>query len=434
MPATIIPKIFSQPDLSVASGELSSLEFQDCMNIIQAFEKAAHYSATEESAIVTLSHPIQSSKYWAKANHEILSSRLLNTALIHKTAESLEISDSSLSESISKLKDSNITDALKLLKDECIPCDTRVRFALEHLPNKSRLEMYSEDIKLRIKILKDLDSLLRDVDIYIEICPLLQTLDFMCPQDLYRMISILMASMFKINLDMAGSFSLIASLIMPMMMPIMSGVINLLDQFHLLVVGPIECVLDLLGVQEKELRSKSNTGKVLSSGLSELSNSLIDGKSHVEAKMSFYEEALKKAMSDVTGDTQVAIKASQDKLKLVRLISLIISVIKLKKDKKRICNGSIPGADELTDFFKNYLNPNSLIQFTLDSAGNISVQEPSDVIFQIEEPDKGAKILTYEPDNLLTKPAQMTFKCSFHTAGTDIAKINSWIEDLNKAG
>lgn len=435
MPATIISKISSQPDLSITPGEISSVEFQDCMNIIQAFEKAAHYSATEESAIVVLAHPIQSSKYWAKANHEILSGRLLNTTLLHEAVNSLEVaSNSPIESSLSKLKGSDFSNALKLIRDECIPCDVRVKFALEHLPSKSRLDMYSEDIRMRLETLANLDSALKDVSLYRDLCSLLKILAFMCPQDLQRMISVLMASMFKINLDMAGAFSAIVSLIMPIVMPVISGVINLLDQFEVLVLNPIDCVLDLLQVQNNSLEQLTGVGTGVGVGLAELSKSLIEGRDYTSSKLNFYVEVIKKAMTDTTGDTNAAIRLAGEKVKVVRLISLVISILNLRKKGSKLCEGENPTTSELSNFFSNFLNPNSFIQFTVDQTGNITVGEPQDPIFQIEEPNKGAKILNYEPDSLLAMPAQMTFKCAFHTSGTDIAKVNSWIEDLNRAG
>jgi hypothetical protein len=452
MPARVIekPTPLALPDIEFSSGDIEAINFQDCMNIIQAYERAAHTSATESSVFAPLAHTVQSNRSWAQSNKEVLSARLLDPTLVSTDLQTRSSSTGTLQ----RLRGKNLDDALKVLKDDCIPCDTRIKLSIENALSEANINTYLDDVKARIKMLSHLDKLLGDVDVYRDICALLEALNFMCVPDLQRLVSILMALMLKVNLGLGDMFSLIVSLILPMIMPLLSGVVNILDQFTLLVTSPIDCILDSLLLQMSKLNVggltqpeidllKAGKGKLdnkqaqaaISTGLQEIYAALIEGRDYVSSKLSFYEEALKKAITDWTGDSTNYIVLAQQKLRTVQLINLVISLIQLKRKGGRLCKeGNKPTTRELDNFFNNYLNPNSCIKLVMDPAGTIRVEECEPTVYQVEDPGERAKILNYEPEDLLTKPLAAEFKCSFHTTTDDVEKVNRWIQELNKAG
>lgn len=478
MPARVIlpEDIVAQPDLTPAPGEFDAIAFQDCMTIVTAYERMCHASATEESVFAPISHMVQGTKYWAKSNQDILSARILNSNLVESsTGQKIEIRSESPTgdDTFNRLYRSQTFDeALGVIKDDCVPCDTRLKLALENIPNQSTIQLYLDDIASRIDFLSQLDSLLNELSVFKDICPLLEVLNFMCIPDLQRIIAILMASMFKVNVSLADFYGLIVSLILPMIMPMLSGVVNMLDQFSILVVAPIDCVTEVIREQIQKLpdvrtRSADITGisntptqstvgaggdqgfisssatlsnvretsttESLSAGLDTLHNTLVDGRNYASSKLDFYIGALKKALSDYTGDSQNYMKIAAQKLKTVQLIKLVISMIELRRRGGQLCKaGQTPQQRELDNFFQTFLNPNSFVQIAVDPDGLIRVEGPAEVLYQIEEPGEGAKILSYEPEGLLQRPAAMAFKCTFHTDPTDIDKVNKWIQELNK--
>jgi len=451
----ILPEeIEAQPDLTPTTGEFNSISFQDCMTIVSAYERMCHSSATEESIFAPISHVIQGTKYWAKSNSELFSSRLQGSNIVQSDSDNkIKIrSESPATENTfqSILQSQSFEEALQTIKDDCIPCDERIKLSLENLPTQATLDLYFADIKARIGMLSDLDKLLGDIEVFKDICPLLEVLNFMCIPDLQRLISILMASIMKVNVSLLDLFGLIIALIMPLVMPMLSGLVHMLDQFSVLVISPVDCMLDVMleqlnklnvgGITQqqidelKELKN-SNTlegGVLVGVGLQELYKATIDGRNYASSKLNFYTTALEKAITDVTGNNQNYMKLASQKLRVVQLIKFIISIIELQRKGGTLCQpGQTPSERELDTFFRDFLNPNSFVQVSVDPDGNIRLEEPEEVLYQIEEPSKGAKILIYEPDDLLQKPVAMAFKCSFHTSPSDIEKINTWIKELN---
>lgn len=454
MPAKVVLPS-DEPDLQIDVGELSEADFQDCVNIVQAYERGTHYSATDGSVFAPVSRVVQANKYWARSSAEILSSRLAQSVLVDSLSGKSGVATRTDSNTLTSLRNSkSLEEALKNLKDDCIPCDDRVRLSIEGLPTNADINFYLEDVRRRVKLLSRIDDLLGDVNVFRDLCPLLNVLNFMCVPDLQRIIAVLTASLFNVNFKMGDQFGLITSLILPILMPILSGLVNVLDQFSATVLSPMDCILDALLEQLQKLnvggatqpaidaiqKAKSTpTGtsgaeavQAIGFGLNEMYGAVLAGRDHASAKLNFYQEALRKALSDWTGSNDGYMELAANKLRTVQLIELVASIISLKKKGLQLCQeGSTPSASELDSFFQNFLNKNSRLQFAMDPDGNIRVEEPGTPLYRIEKPNSSAKIITYEPEDLLTKPTSLVFKCSFAAADPDeVAKVNRWIKEL----
>jgi len=239
---------------------------------------------------------------------------------------------------------------------------------------------------------------------------------------------------------------------MPILMPILSGIVNMLDEFDLLVSSPLECVLDAISEQLNKINVDGTTQKQINQlqelkkeadpqaaieiaiglGLTELYKATADGRNYIKTKAEFYTTAFRKAIKDYTGDSQNYLQLAAQKQRALQLIRLIASIIELKKKEQLLCQpGQTPSQRELNNFFNNFFNPNSRFKIAIDPDGTIRVEEDAPILYQIEEPGKGAKILEYEPEDLLKKPAMAVFRCSFHTNASDVGKVNKWIQELN---
>mgnify|MGYP001592538571 FL=1 len=144
-------------------------------------------------------------------------------------------------------------------------------------------------------------------------------------------------------------------------------------------------------------------------------------------------DKLRKALSDWNGDNNTLLLASMEKLQIIRTISLIAAIIDLKRKGTDLCkSGTNPSASQLDSFFNNFLNPNSFFKLAIDDDGNINIEEPDPLLYQLEEPNNGAKIISYEPDDLLQRPVSVTFTCA--SLGADIIevdKLNKYIREIN---
>ena len=461
MAAKIIPEQFiKEPDITVVeAGGLDSIGFQDCANIVRAFERGVNNSSSEAAIFAPLSRTTQNIKYWSMANQKILGSWLVDPDKIKEDSQS--VTGEKFSDTFTSLRDKDFGDALKNALEDCVPCEDRVNLLLTFVADGNFLSIFENDIKEKIKLLQELDSLLGNVDSYGEICSLLGFLNFLCIPDLQRMIATLMALLMQFNIQIGGLFSLVAALIVPLFSPILSGITNLLNQFVALVISPITCVLDALRAQASKIpdvtrssatieradevpgsaaaqvtlsdQQKTSTTQALKSGLLLIEEQLVQAVEAITAKAQFYMDQLRKALTDWNGDSNTLLLASMKKLQIVRTISLIAAIIDLKRKGTDLCKqGTNPSASQLDNFFKNFLNPNSFFKLAIDDDGNINIEEPDPLLYQLEEPNNGAKIISYEPDDLLQRPVSVTFTCA--SLGADIIqvdKLNKYIREIN---
>lgn len=443
MTATIkIPQEFrAEPDISVIKrGDLTNIDLQDCVNIVNAYERGVHYSASENAVLAPISRVIQNIKSISDSNAGVLTSWIIQSADVDPTSDPNSLTSLNFKNIFSSIKDKGFGEQIKKSLEDCIPCQDRLSLLMTFNPSKDFLKIFQDDIKNKIKYLEGLDKLLSDTSSFSNICQLLGFLNFLCVPDLQRMISVLMAMLMQFNINLDGLFGLIASLIVPLFSPILSGFSNLLQQYEALVLGPIQCVIDALEQTINKLPSNvlNQTNNItsleteVSSGLHLVQKQLVQANSVITNKVSFYEKELFKVLTDWTNTSNSYSDFALQKLQILRTIGIIAALIDLKKKGGSLCKeGTIPGKSELDNFFNNFFNKNSSFNIAVDDSGVLHVTAPGDPIFQLETPNTGAKIISYEPDNLLKTPVQGTFTCAMITSSQDIDKLNKYIQDLN---
>jgi hypothetical protein len=289
----------------------------------------------------------------------------------------------------------------------------------------------------------------------------------MCIPDLQRMISVLMALLMKYNLSLDGLFSLIASLIVPLLSPVVSGLTNLLSQYENLILGPIGCVIsaiqdqignasidiepqevDLVNIGNLELSGTTpgiDTATELNrvsnrlddeyqaakTGIGLLRNELMRGEALVRNRLAFYLNQLNKMTGDINGDQVKYLTFGLGKLQVVRLIALIAAIIDLKRKGGQLCiEGGVPSVSELNNFFNNFFNPDSSFKLVALDNGKVRIEEPGAVLY---EPETSAKIISYEPDDLLQKPVSVEIDCGLKANPEVVEQINRIIKGLDEA-
>ena len=323
MAANVIPKEAKvDPDQSVLlqPGDLDAIEFQDCANIIRAYEQGSHMSSSEGSIFAPISKQKQVTKAFVQAQQEVLQSwfETPNTADSGDSPTRLKGLGIQQVDDFTAIKDDDFGDALKNIYEGCVPCDSRLDIQGLFRPSIDFIAMLENDVSLKIKFLTDLDGLLSDVNAYGDICRLLGLLNFMCIPDLQRMISVLMGLLMKSNLSLDGQFQLVASLIVPIFTPLVSGLTNLLSQYEALVLDPIACVIisiqNEIGNLAIDVGPFDNTEVIggvteqlddplvaARTGLALLRDQLIEGDALIRGKLRFYLDQLDKMLGDWNG-------------------------------------------------------------------------------------------------------------------------------------
>jgi hypothetical protein len=138
--------------------------------------------------------------------------------------------------------------------------------------------------------------------------------------------------------------------------------------------------------------------------------------------------------------------AAQNKLHLLRLISLVVSIINATKAGELDCGDleDIDASKKLQTFLKNYITPNSTIRFNFDeSKQEITVQSPAidgkqstniAEIIQNSNQDlpltSGSRIVDGQ---LVRQEANILIKnCLRDVAEQDVAKVQEWISEFEK--
>ncbi len=86
-----------------------------------------------------------------------------------------------------------------------------------------------------------------NLDKFIDICAFFKFInDFVCIPDLQRILSALMALLSKLNFDFGGLLNLVLGLIAPLLVPFLSGMVNMLTRYILLIIAPLECIIDAI--------------------------------------------------------------------------------------------------------------------------------------------------------------------------------------------
>lgn len=264
---------------------LRTLEAQDCFNIIKTFERGSAYATSEESVYAALTPLLSGMRTQSQSVVDQLESEE-NLALSQETISGA-MGGSKDTANISNLdkahEDDNIVTKLmgnfvpdsvgkpgvapseiddvpqpagilgNAFNSECIPCGDRINMIQEFNLKKALdvqsgiLEHYLGAFEAQLNQLKSIVDMLQNPSQYVDLCALLQFLnDFVCIPDLQRIISLLMALLSRVSFDISLSFDLIMGLVGLLVAPMISALVNTLHSYVLLIVGPINCIIDAL--------------------------------------------------------------------------------------------------------------------------------------------------------------------------------------------
>lgn len=285
---------------------MATTDFADCQTIIRAFEKGCAYSTDERSVFALATPLLQDSMMMSDASQRLaaeaygrhianiddeISDELGN--LQERINTEQEKSLPQISEAQENAADfvdqpqgldgadtagvnlasfgvanavggaANNSAKAKLLQHtrECLPCDLRI--IGEQIKNydwgkagsavdemRDVLEEYWKSIMERFM---DLINMFKDVGTYVDICAFVKWMkDFVCVPDLYKIVAALSAMLMDICKFMDGfGIDLVLSLVAPLMMPSLQALVSVLTDFLLLILKPIECIIDAI---EKVMR------------------------------------------------------------------------------------------------------------------------------------------------------------------------------------
>lgn len=147
----------------------------------------------------------------------------------------------------------NAETAGNLFNSKCIPCGDRLN-ALGELDWKkikgdisNYFKHWKEWLLAHLKNILNMVTSLFGGSKYIDLCAFIEWLkQFVCVPDIARILSVLMALVGFINFDINIVFDLVLQLAAPLLQPILSQFVNLLQQYILLIVRPIECIIESL--------------------------------------------------------------------------------------------------------------------------------------------------------------------------------------------
>jgi hypothetical protein len=247
---------------------------------------------------------------------------------------------------------------------------------------------------------------------------------------------------------------LLKGLIAPIFMPILTVITSLLDQFSLVILSPIDCVIDHINSQIHKLHLEidpKNPLQEMSNGLATLNKAIVDGKKKVQDKLEFYIGQAKKLLEEEAIENGKLLEISLKKLNYIRLIIFIVAIILALSRGELSCTkqGQSPKQAEIDSFFANFLNPNLPYTFRTDSEGNLTIDETDpdfndayigvgDLV-EIDGEDLSQlpssitkKII--ELQSALVSPIQTVVPCKLQTTPGESAKIDRWIKELSQTG
>ena len=448
----------------------------DLKNIIGAYANGANQQDTEESVFAILTPETIETKSFA--NEVIKRIESYNTR--EDVNPSFNFAGLEIQNTVNTILEADsVGEALKTAASDCIPCEDRLLALLNLSPLDELVDMLERDLARRFQLLYSMIDLLNNIDIFNDICLLLQQLNFMCVPDLQRIALILTLLLNKYKDKLNLTITLPEALIGGIMGPFLSSVNILLDQYVQLILGPIECVIDELNYQVQKLdisegiaRAEQQTGTAdqenprslegaipnisdpikgattesLGNALLDLVNYLEQGRSYVDSLLNFVREQLDELMKTAHINSQIRISDALNKLHLLRLISLITSIIEATRTGDLNCRDleSVDSSKKLETFLNNYIRPNTDIRINLDeSKDTITVQSPqidnvqSNTIAEIftnAQQDlpitNGSRIVDGQP---IEQTATILIKnCLYDVDKQDLEKVKHWISEFEK--
>jgi hypothetical protein len=131
--------------------------------------------------------------------------------------------------------------------------------------------------------------------------------------------------------------------------------------------------------RKKELEDAKSSDSKKGDALSDLAGYLKQGKSFVDGLLDFVREQLEALLNTAGINTDEKRDHALNKLNLLRLISLVVSIINATKSGSLNCGDlqSVDAAKKLETFLNGYIRPNTIIRINYDpSKGEITVQSP----------------------------------------------------------
>lgn len=451
---------------------------QDCSLITQTFEKSAHADPTEAAVFAVLSRELENTKIFSQSAQLALDSYIQVpqvTAAENDTTQSDAIEDVSSAQGVANNSGSSEIDTDSFLRaiisgnkeaaafvsqfkdttlsklKECIPCDLRMVSFTEMFPSADILATMKADVLARLQVLDGIKDMLKNYDLYGDFCELVNLLSSMCIQDLQRIIMLLM-SLLMLDLPQFDIFiGMIRAMIAPIFAPVLMAITALMDMVTLNILSPVECIIDAINMQLQKVNRKLNSNNSLyelKGGLSELLQSIQDGKAAIQERLSFYYSQLDKLTGELGVNGDGYVKLSMKKLKILRLVNFIRAIIQAMTTGQLSCGkeGRSANRDELDNFFTNFLNPNIPYNISIDQNGIIRIddifpdnRDPRPSFDKeaeppiIDEPNNINQIIQNLQGELLT-PVEIEIPCKLETTPGESSKINEWIAELNKVG
>jgi len=446
---------------------------QDCSLITAAFERSCLYDTTEASVFAPLYRQLETTKNFSGAAQQSLDSYLVSP--MSKTVSDLtELGQNTVNIGTSEFKGGSLTsigvgkdfqnhmsdllgsDTMDWLRD-CIPCGDRILSLLELHPSLDFIEALRADILGRLGMLTDVLDMLNNFDIYSDYCIFFNILGEMCIPDLQRLIVMFMALIYNEIPNFDENIDMLRGLIAPIFMPLLMSITSLLDQFSLVILSPIDCIIDHINQQVHKLYLEidpKNPLQSMSGGLAELNKSIADGKQKIVEKLDFYIGQIKKLLEDEMSANKMLIEISLRKLKYIRLISFIVGIMRALSRGQLACTkeGKSPKLAEIDDFFSNFLNPNVSYTFRVGPDGNLKIDEQIpgyDDVYNSPSSDPHGTQINIDREDLsslpsvvsekiaelsagLTSPVKIIIPCRLKTTPEESAKIDKWMEELSE--
>ena len=276
------------PHLEQEPEKENSLELIDSFIITKHFEKAAINSNTSEATVALFTTILTPTRVQSQGMSDLLQ----NTKNRNAKAESFkspptsaEIRDNpNLSRPLADLaqlqgneNNGPILDVMKeqvipdegivaptkyiasasignnIFNSKCIPCGTRLNMLGEFdwkkilKEGKNWLDTWTMWLITQLKQIEELGKILFSGSQFIDLCQLIDWLKhFICIPDFARILSVLMAMVSFINFDLNGAVDLVIGLVGMFLTPLLNSLVDLLHQYVLLIVKPIECIIQAL--------------------------------------------------------------------------------------------------------------------------------------------------------------------------------------------
>lgn len=233
-------------------------QLQDSMAITKAFERGCNHSLTEESVYAMFTPQLSTMRSQSAALSRIADNNISKSSINSVTnqenpgvAVSNSASDNKSDNFFSKIGNNLLPggDSLGgIFNSECIPCSLRINFTDElnfQFAVDSFWDRMQGMLENMVNQIQQLINMFKNLDKYIDLCAFLKFLkDFVCIPDLQKILALFAAFIANLALQLDLSFDLILSLIAPLFMPFLSGLVEQLNKYLLMILKPINCIID----------------------------------------------------------------------------------------------------------------------------------------------------------------------------------------------